>query len=179
MALSSLTVEFEWQTGFPVYHTWFATQLRAVAGTVTLDGTTPQAGVEITLTGPSGEVVATTTTGDDGTYAFDGIAPGEYEVTMTVPDGLTAVGPEELPAVGAVLAETTTDEDGDFVLPDVPAGDYELIITPPGGAPIEIPVTVRSRSRWRSRTTRRRRPRPRHARRRRCGVLALRLRVTE
>ncbi|WP_157987994.1 carboxypeptidase regulatory-like domain-containing protein [Jiangella endophytica] len=134
VALSSLTVEFEWRTGFPVYHTWFATQLRAVAGTVTLDATTPQAGVELTLTGPSGEVIATTTTGDDGTYEFAGIAPGEYDVTITVPDGLTVVGPQEQPA--DTVAEDATGVDFDLTLDESELFEVPGTVTDPDGEPI-------------------------------------------
>ncbi|RIQ37354.1 hypothetical protein DY240_00765 [Jiangella rhizosphaerae] len=136
VALSSLTIAFEWQTGFPVYHTWFATELRAVSGTVTLDGTTPQAGVEITLTGPSGEVVATVTTGDDGSYEFAGIAPGDYEVVVTVPDGLTAVGPADRPA--DVVTEDATGVDFDLTAgePEPEVFDVPGTVTDPDGEPV-------------------------------------------
>ncbi|WP_157575036.1 carboxypeptidase regulatory-like domain-containing protein [Jiangella muralis] len=134
VALSSLTVEFAWQTGFPVYHTWFASQLRSVAGVVTLDASTPQAGVELTLTGPSGEVIATTSTADDGTYSFAGVAPGDYEVTMTVPDGLVAVGPSTLPA--DVVAEDATGVDFDLMPDDTEVYEVPGTVTDPDGEPI-------------------------------------------
>ncbi|MBB5785433.1 carboxypeptidase regulatory-like domain-containing protein [Jiangella mangrovi] len=136
VALSTLTVEFAWQTGFPVYHTWFATELRSVAGTVTLDRTTPQAGVELTLTSPGGEVVATAVTGDDGGYVFEGVAPGEYDVTMTVPDGLFPVGPTELPA-DAVAAEVTgVDFDLTASEPEPEVHDVPGTVTDPSGDPV-------------------------------------------
>lgn len=155
VALSTLTVEFERQQGFPVYHTWFATELRSVAGTVTLDGSTPRAGVELVLTGPGGEVVASVVTGDDGTYVFEDVAPGEYDVTMTVPDGLSPVGPSELPADAVesdatevdfdLTAEepepvyevpgTVTDPDGD------PVPDAEVVLERPDGDPVAETTT--------------------------------------
>lgn len=156
VALSTLTIEFAWQTGFPVYHTWFATELRSVAGTVTLDGATPQAGVSLTLTGPSGEVVATTTTGDDGGYAFAGVAPGDYDVAMTVPDGLYPVGPSELPAsaVGSDVVGVDFDLTADEPEPEVfdvpgtvtdpsgdPVPDAEVVIETPDGDPVAETTT--------------------------------------
>ena len=57
--------------------------------------------------------MASVVTGDDGTYLFEGVAPGEYDVTMTVPDAEVVL---ETPD-GDPVAEITTDEDGDFVLP--------------------------------------------------------------
>lgn len=156
VALSTLTVEFAWQTGFPVFHTCFATELRSVAGTVTLDATTPQAGISLTLTGPGGEVVATTTTDVDGAYVFEGVATGEYDVTMTVQDGLYAAGPTELPA-DAVAAEVTgvdfdlTADEPEAEVHDVPGTvtepsgdpvpDAEVVLETPGGEPVAETTT--------------------------------------
>ncbi|MEW9264401.1 MFS transporter [Kineococcus endophyticus] len=70
-----------------------------VDGTVTA-GTGVHTGAVVTLTDADGEVVATTTTGPDGRYAFDDVAGGDYTLTASswapatgsvqVDDGLTA-----------------------------------------------------------------------------------------
>ena len=46
-----------------------------------------QAGVKITLTRKTGETYSLTTDGSD-TYAFEGILPGKYELTFSLPDGM-------------------------------------------------------------------------------------------
>jgi hypothetical protein len=50
------------------------------------------AGAVLTLTNAQGQVVATTTSADDGSYSFTGVAPGTYTITETPPPGFgTAV----------------------------------------------------------------------------------------
>jgi hypothetical protein len=53
-----------------------------LVGRVVLTGLPPQAGLDVALSG-SGPSLATTTR-DDGTYEFTGLAPGDYTVTATV-----------------------------------------------------------------------------------------------
>jgi hypothetical protein len=65
--LRTLTFVFTRHSGFPVYSTAFATLTSAVSGTVTIDGTTPLAGVPLEILGSAGTTVGTATTGADGT----------------------------------------------------------------------------------------------------------------
>lgn len=87
--VKTLTVEFYQRSGFPVYQTWFASLARDIAGTVDLVDAagTPQGvlpGATLTLFGPDGTELATTTTDESGQYAFPGYtaAPG-YRVELT------------------------------------------------------------------------------------------------
>jgi uncharacterized repeat protein (TIGR01451 family)/fimbrial isopeptide formation D2 family protein len=50
-------------------------------------GEAPVPGVTVTLLDADGNELATTTTDTDGAYLFDGLVPGDYTVTFTVPDG--------------------------------------------------------------------------------------------
>ncbi len=61
------------------------------AGEPTLEG------VEITLEGKN--ALAITTTGEDGTFIFRNLLPGEYTVSETVPSGYYATRPIEVPVV--------------------------------------------------------------------------------
>jgi LPXTG-motif cell wall-anchored protein len=87
-----------------------------VSGTVTADDS-PIGGIDVVLTGPDGAVVATTTTADDGTYAFADVPDGEgYEIAITVPDGFEPDGPTSR-TVDVAGADVT---DQDFALVSVP-----------------------------------------------------------
>jgi serine-aspartate repeat-containing protein C/D/E len=50
--------------------------------------TTPLAGVTITLKDAQGNIVGTTVTAQDGTYAFDNLMPGTYTIVEQTPPGL-------------------------------------------------------------------------------------------
>jgi beta-glucanase (GH16 family) len=63
-----------------------ATALCSVAGSVTQAGT-GQAGLAVSLLSASGTQIATTTTGSTGSFAFSGLAAGNYEVKYTAPKG--------------------------------------------------------------------------------------------
>lgn len=53
------------------------------------DGSTPYANVTIRiLDKETGQEVATTTTDNDGSYAFEGLAPGDYTFEVEVADGI-------------------------------------------------------------------------------------------
>ncbi|MFC7877920.1 collagen binding domain-containing protein [Isoptericola sp. NPDC057391] len=122
--VTSLTIEFTWRSGFPVYQTWFASLARDVTGTVTLDDGSPLEGSTLTLFGPDGTELATTTSGADGTYAFEGYtaAPG-YRVELTELPGPSDDHPFGLVAVGSSVVDdvdlSETDGVADFQARDI------------------------------------------------------------
>ncbi|MPZ28289.1 MAG: LPXTG cell wall anchor domain-containing protein [Micromonosporaceae bacterium] len=91
--LSTLTIVFTFQSGFPVYHTWFAALTRSVSGSVVVDGD-PLPGAELTLLDPGGDPIASATTDEGGDYQVEGLGPADdYTVVLTVPDRYRPVGP--------------------------------------------------------------------------------------
>ncbi len=69
----------------------------SIAGTVRIDNTgdtlgdLPHAGVSVDLLDASDNVLASTVTLADGSYLFEGLAPGTYKVRQTLPTGYFAV----------------------------------------------------------------------------------------
>jgi uncharacterized repeat protein (TIGR01451 family) len=118
--LKTLTFSYRWRSGFPVYQTWFATQTRAVSGTVTADGA-GLGGVTLEIVDDTGSVVATSTTAADGTYAADGLAPGAYTVRVVTPSGYLPVG--------------ETDRTVDLTAGDVSGVDFAFV------APADLSLT--------------------------------------
>ena len=57
------------------------------------DDNAPIEGVVVNLYDAAGAVVATTTTGADGTYSFDGLIPGDYTVEVIPPGGAAFTAP--------------------------------------------------------------------------------------
>jgi len=100
-------------------------------------------GIEIALLDPSGNEVATTTTGADGTYLFADLAAGEYTVVQDQPDGYGSTTPNRIdvnvPNVG--LTQVDFGEDlgsiGDFVFTDVD-GDGVQDTDEPGVAGVTV-----------------------------------------
>jgi hypothetical protein len=94
--VSSLTFEFSGLegSGAPSFRLWLAARQASVGGQIAFaDGSTPTP-VTLELVGPGGDVVATTTSGSDGTYAFGPVlADAGYTVRLVVPDGYAADGP--------------------------------------------------------------------------------------
>ena len=89
----SLTVELYQRSGFPVYQTWFASLARDIAGTVSFvdEAGAPQGvlpGATLTLFGPDGAELDTTTSDESGQYIFPGYtaAPGYRVELTTLPD---------------------------------------------------------------------------------------------
>ncbi|WP_235299793.1 SdrD B-like domain-containing protein, partial [Portibacter marinus] len=90
-------------------------------------------GVTVNLKDVNGDVIASTTTGSDGSYAFTGLAPGDYSVQFVLPAGseyspLNASGDEATdsdadPAMGGMteVVTLTSGETND----DLDAGLYE------------------------------------------------------
>ncbi len=152
--LSTLTFTFTQRSGFPVYQTWFATLTRTISGTVTQDAMTGMPGVTVTLSDNDGNVIATTTTAADGTYAFEGLGPVDgYNVEITVPDGFVPVGPTSLPADLTTADATNVDFDlttvpvtsnvsGTVTADDSPIGGVEVVLTGSDGAIIATTTTT-------------------------------------
>lgn len=137
--ITSLTIFFYQRSGFPVYQTWFASLARDITGTVTHQDTGAIAGATLTLFGPDGTELATTTSAADGTYSFLGYAVSDgYTVQMQPPPappghpGYIAVGPITLPAD---LSET--DATGvDFVVRDIVPVPVSGTVTDSDGDPV-------------------------------------------
>ena len=55
------------------------------------DGVTPIRGAKLHLLDAKGNAIAEYATGDDGTYAFKGLMPGDYAVDVTIPGGYVLV----------------------------------------------------------------------------------------
>jgi LPXTG-motif cell wall-anchored protein len=144
--ITSLTVFFFQRSGFPVYQTWFASLARDITGTVDLveqDGTAAGVvpGATLTLLGPDGSVLATTTSGADGTYTFAGYtAAPVYSVELTTlptggdfPAGLVPFG--DRTATGVDL--TTTDAtDVDLAAREIVPVPVSGTVTTPDGEPV-------------------------------------------
>lgn len=81
----------------------------AIGGTVTADDGAPVPGANVLVSGPGGDVLLTT--GPDGTYFADGLGPGGYTVTLTVPDGFTSAGPAERAVTLTSAGESRLDQD--------------------------------------------------------------------
>jgi hypothetical protein len=79
-------------------------------------GEGPQAGVTIQLVG-SGQTLATTTAAD-GTYLFDGLSPGTYTISETVPVGLTQTAPA--PPGTFTVTGAGGDQKGPYVFGNAP-----------------------------------------------------------
>ncbi|WP_144758616.1 carboxypeptidase-like regulatory domain-containing protein [Curtobacterium sp. 9128] len=87
--LESLTISYQWRSGFPVYQTWFANRTSALSGAATLDGAALPDTL-VTATAPGGAEFTTTTDGD-GRYSFPELTQADgYRVTIATPAGATA-----------------------------------------------------------------------------------------
>ncbi len=104
-------------------------------------------GVDLTLLSGSGEAVQTFTTGRDGSFAFEGLVPGEYRVAVTLPDGLifTRNAPDAARLIVGVAAQSAesapiTLASGDAVknllVGGTRAGSVSGTVLETGGQPI-------------------------------------------
>lgn len=171
--LTSLTITFFQRTGFPIYQTWFASLSRDISGTVDLldleGGPTGQVvpGATLTLFGPDGTALASTTSDADGNYSFPGYtaAPG-YAVELaalppagdTFPTGLLPYGPAAVSGldlseqdatdvdlaareiIPVAVSGTGVDQDGS------PVPGVTVTLTGPGGS--THTVTTASDGSW-------------------------------
>lgn len=137
--ISALTFSFTRRSGFPVYQTWFTALTRDIAGTVTAqsgDGS----GATLTLTDPSGAVVATALTVAGGGYSFPGVqASAGYTVSVQAPSGQIVDGPARKPA-NLSEADATVDFNVRDIVPVAVSGIVtESDGTPVPGATVTIP----------------------------------------
>ncbi len=66
-------------------------------------------GVTVTLTDENGEILDQTETGEEGTYLFDRLMPGNYRILAELPEGCVAVEPDDerlMSGLRSILAET-------------------------------------------------------------------------
>lgn len=131
--ITSLTVEFYQRSGFPVYQTWFASLARDIAGTVRhVDGAgAPQGvlpGATLTLLGPDGSELDTTTTDASGQYVFAGYtaAPG-YRVELTGLPGADEEHPYGLVPFGEPVADEVDLSSADALGVDLAARDVRPV----------------------------------------------------
>ncbi len=102
----------------------------AITGTVTEDindddsGDVPIAGVTVHLLDEEGSIIMTTTTDENGEYAFTNVSPGNYTVVEEQPDGMLDVTPNSIPVT---VTSGETSEDNDFV-EEVMTGDISGMI---------------------------------------------------
>lgn len=94
----------------------------SIAGVVTADNG-PVAGATVVISGP--DAPTTLTTDEDGAYDLGGLPPGDYTITLTVPDGYTASGP---------LTQTVTITDAGDALA-VPGFALTAVPAPPTPTP--------------------------------------------
>lgn len=166
--VTSLTVFFFQRSGFPVYQTWFASLARDISGVVDLvdaDGAPTGSvvtGATLTLFGPDGTALATTTSAADGTYSFPGFtAAGGYAVELTalpeaggehpfglVPSGSSTVTDVDLSVTDATDVDLAAREiqpiavSGTVLSDDgTPVPGATVTLTPAGGGPPLTAVT--------------------------------------
>ena len=116
----------------------------AVEGECGTDLTPPIAGVTMHLLDTNGNVIATTTTDQDGNYYFNNLAPGTYSVQEIQPAGYFDIDTHAGSAGGDVSNESRHP---DRAGPGIQATDYDFCETPPStisgyvfqdGPPIEV-----------------------------------------
>lgn len=107
-----------------------------LGGTVRVDGT----GVAgVTITASDGVDTVTAVTDEDGAYTFPRLPAGEYEITMTTPDGYVASGP----ATRTEILTTTDLADVDFELAGL--GSISGAVRADDGTPVAgVIITVDS-----------------------------------
>lgn len=100
----------------------------SVAGVVTAD-TGPVDGATVVVAGPGAPT--TLTTADGGQYDLGGLPPGDYTITLAVPDGYTASGP--LTRTVTITAAGDAVTGADFALTAVPVAPTPTPTPTPSG----------------------------------------------
>ncbi|WP_418666338.1 leucine-rich repeat protein [Allofournierella sp.] len=95
-----------------------------LSGTVTDRDGAPVQGAEVTVTDKSGNEAGKPTTDADGKWTIPGVPAGEYEVTVTFPDGSTATGSVTVNPDGSVSGSTDLQQPqkADIIFDKHPAG---------------------------------------------------------
>ncbi|WGW12133.1 SdrD B-like domain-containing protein [Saxibacter everestensis] len=139
VSLSSLTFTFTREQGFPIYQTWFATVARDITGTVsTEDGGSRFEGLTLKLIGPNGDVLAETTTDQNGKYAFEGYTAADgYAVKVEGPEGYVPVSPTRQD-----VNLTNADGLADFTFRPAETGSVEGDVTDEGEPLKDFPLTL-------------------------------------
>lgn len=112
--------------------------LPAVSGTVT-GGGSGVGGVQVVLTPVGGGPERTDVTSGDGTYAVDGLPPGDYTLEVVAPVGWTAPGPRtvSVPAGGLTGQDVALSRPGALggavTLDGAPAPGVTVTVDGPGG----------------------------------------------
>jgi large repetitive protein len=122
-----------------------------------------RAGVRLDLTGtrPGGiAVTRTVVSGADGSYAFAGLLPGTYAVSVAVPGGLTATSPRTISGIGVTSGTGSPNNNFGLNAPNGtiaggPAPDVTIDKNGPAsaraGSVFSYSITVRNRSRFTAR----------------------------
>lgn len=80
--LRTLTLSFRWQSGAPIYQTWFVDKTRSASGVATLDGA-PLAEAAVEIHDRSDVIVATTQTATNGSWTVPAlVADAGYSVEI-------------------------------------------------------------------------------------------------
>ncbi|MFS4438083.1 SdrD B-like domain-containing protein, partial [Paracoccaceae bacterium GXU_MW_L88] len=100
-------------------------------------GETGVAGAEVNLRDADGNVIATTTTDENGNYIFDGLEEGEYSVSVVAPEGYVFTGQDQ---GGNDDLDSDVDADGNTGTISLGAG--EDITNVDAGLIVEDPHTA-------------------------------------
>lgn len=118
-------------------------QQGSISGSV-VSGGSGVSGVTVTL---SGTASRSTTTSANGSFAFSGLAPGAYTVTITLPGGFVLATGEQAAKPVTVSANATAT--ATFALAAAPAGSVTTIqLTGSSFSPSDVTVTSGTRVRW-------------------------------
>lgn len=123
--LKTLTISYQQRSGFPVYLTWFATKTFAASGTVTVNGAA-YGDAPLTIRDAAGTIVATTTSGGDGSWSVPGlVSTSGYTVSVETPPGAAAAQPitfdtldADTPGLDFAFAIPTVEATGTIVSDD-------------------------------------------------------------
>lgn len=154
--VGSITVRSTWKQGSPTFNLWLATAESAVAGTVSAQCSGDAGGATIDVLGADDAVVATTTTGADGTWRIGSLlALTDWRLRLTPPAGAAVDGDDSTvvdlsdgdvegldTALTALrpVSGTVTDEGGD------PVAGASVTLT--AGTSSVGPVTTGSDGTW-------------------------------
>ena len=82
-----------------------------------LTGDTGLGGITVQLWHPGDGLVATTASGADGAYAFEGLAAGDYSVRIVLPEGYSQTTPNPADIIGLAEGQVVSGVDFGLVLP--------------------------------------------------------------